>query len=128
MKRMFALVVATFFLASCATVDSLHRGGGGSSFQVRGKTYDEVWKASVRSMSRSLTIVQSRKEFGEIKAEARAGIATWGEVVGVFISPARPGATAYFVEVQSLKRAMGQITGQDWEESVKTSIKAELDM
>lgn len=125
---MFALVVATFFLASCATVDSLHRGSGGSSFQVRGKTYDEVWKASVRSMSRSLTIVQSRKELGEIKAEARAGIATWGEVVGVFITPTRPGAAAYFVEVQSLKRAMGQITGQDWEESVKTSIKAELDM
>lgn len=128
MKRAFALVVTAFCLTSCATVDSLNRGGGGSVFEVRGKTYDEIWRASVRSMSRSLTIVQSRKDFGEIKAEARAGIATWGEVVGVFISPARPGAAAYFVEVQSLKRAMAQITGQDWEESVKTSIKAELDM
>ncbi|WP_140952572.1 hypothetical protein [Cupriavidus pinatubonensis] len=128
MKRTLPLVVATFVLASCATVDSLHRGGGGSSFQVRGKTYDEIWKASVRSVSTGLTIVQSRKEFGEIKAESRAGIATWGEVVGVFISPVRPGAASYTVEVQSLKRSMAQITGQDWEESVKTSIKAELDM
>lgn len=128
MKQILVLIAAVFLLASCATIDTLQQGGGGSVFEVRGRTYDQIWKASVRSMTRNLTIVQSQKETGTIKAEARAGFATWGEVVGVFITPVTPRAPSYFVEVQSFKRSMGQITGQDWEESIKASIKAELDM
>jgi hypothetical protein len=51
---------------------------------------------------------------------------TWGEVVGVFITPTAPTADAYTVEVQSLKRSRVQITGQDWEPSIIAGIKAEL--
>ncbi len=58
-----------------------------------------------------LTLVESNKETGTIKAESRAGMSTWGEVVGVFIRPPQPGATVYVVEVQSLKRSKAQITG-----------------
>ncbi|WP_175852907.1 hypothetical protein [Burkholderia anthina] len=127
-RRSFLLLLAGIAtLPSCATVDSLQPGSG-RKFLVKGKSYDEIWKASVRSTSRNLTIVESNKGTGTIRAEARAGIATWGEVVGVFISPPKSGAPIYTVEVESLKRSRVQITGQDWETSIVTSIQAELDM
>lgn len=127
-RRHFLLLLATVAaFPSCATVDSLQPGSG-RKFLVQGKTYDDIWKASVRSMSRNLTIVESDKSRGLIRSEARAGIATWGEVVGVFISPSQPGAPVYTVEVESLKRSMVQITGQDWATAIITSIQAELDM
>ena len=53
-------------------------------------------------------------------------MATWGEVVGVFITPTTPNAHSYNVEVVSLKRSAMQITGQDWTRTVITGIKAEL--
>lgn len=121
------LILCVFvLLAGCATVDSVGPGKGGSTFEVRGKTYDEVWKAAVVTTSRSLTIVESNKQYGTIRAEKSAGMATWGEVVGVFIQPATPGASAYTIEVQSLKRMSIQITGQDWTATVVSGIKAEL--
>lgn len=126
-RRFLLLLAAIATLPSCATVDSLQPGSG-RKFLVQGKSYDEIWKAAVRSMSRNLTIVESDKTRGLIRSEARAGIATWGEVVGVFISPPNPGAPTYTVEVESLKRSMVQITGQDWETAIITSIQAELDM
>jgi len=118
--------VALFFLSGCATIDTLQPGAGGSTFEVRGKTYDEVWKAVVTTASRSLTIVESNKDKGTLRAEKGAGISTWGEVVGVFVSPYENGAPLYTVEVQSLKRSRMQITGQDWSTTMISGIKAEL--
>lgn len=120
-----ALCVA---LAGCATTDSLQQGSGGSTFEVRGKSYDEIYRAAVRAVRANLTIVESNKDSGTIKAESRAGMSTWGEVVGVFIRPPRQGMDVYVVEVQSLKRVRTQITGQDWTASVIAGMKAELDM
>lgn len=125
MKKMF-FVLLLLGLQGCATVDTLHQGNG-QSFMITGKTYDEVWRAVVRSTSRSLTIVESDKSMGILKAEKAAGVATWGEVVGVFVSPARNGVKNYTIEVQSLKRASFQITGQNWEQTIITGIKAELE-
>ena len=93
---------------------------------MHGKSYDEIWKASVRAMTSNLTIVESDKASGNIKSEARAGIATWGEVVGLFVRPLPANPGSYTVEVKSLKRSRGQITGQNWEPSVVANIKAEL--
>jgi hypothetical protein len=55
-------------------------------------------------------------------------MATWGEVVDVFLRPPQPGASVYIVEVQSLKRVRGQVTGQDWTASISAGIKSELGM
>lgn len=93
----------------------------------RGKSYDEVWKAVVRTASRSFAIVESSKETGTLKAEKPAGMTTWGEVVGIFIKPTSNGAPVYAIEVQSLKRYQVQVTGQDWTTTMITGIKAELD-
>lgn len=125
MKAILSLLLLSLICA-CATIGSLQPGSGGSTFEVRGKSYEEIWKASVRAMSSNLTIVESDKASGSIKSEARAGMATWGEVVGLFIRPTTATADTYTVEVLSKKRVQTQITGQNWEPSVIANIKAEL--
>lgn len=127
MNRLSLSAFVFLTLAGCATVDTLQPGTGGSTFEIRGKTYDEVWKAVIRTAGRSLTIVESNKETGTLRAEKGVGVATWGEVVGVFVRPTKNGAPSYTVEVQSLKRAMLQLTGQDWTTTLKSGIQAELD-
>jgi uncharacterized protein YceK len=113
-------------ISGCATIDTLQPGTGGSTFEVRGKSYDEIWKAVVTTAGRTLTIVESNKETGTLRAEKGAAMATWGEVVGIFVRPASNGAPVYTVEVQSLKRSRLQITGQDWTTTMISGIKAEL--
>ncbi len=127
MKNFLSALISAFVVVGCATSDSLGKGRGGSTFEVRAKSYDEVWKAAVRTASRSLTIVESNKEDGVLKAEKGAGMATWGEVVGIFITPSKNESTTYTVEIQSLKRATGQLTGQDWTMTMKSGILAELE-
>ena len=79
MKQLIA-ALAILVLAACATTDSLQPGTGGSTFEVRGKSYDEIWKAVVTVAGRSLTIVESDKSAGVLKAEKGVGLTTWGEV------------------------------------------------
>jgi hypothetical protein len=126
MARLLSWFIIGLFVTGCATIDSVAPGTGGSTFEVRGKTFDEIWKAVVVTASRSLTIVESNKETGSLRAEKGAGLATWGEVVGVFVRPTTNGAPVYTVEVQSLKRSRMQITGQDWTSTMIAGIKAEL--
>lgn len=127
MRHWIIGIIGALSIAGCATTDTLQPGTGGSTFEVRGKSYDEVWKAVVRTASRSLTIVESNKETGTLKAEKAAGMTTWGEVVGIFVRPTSNGAPVYTVEVQSLKRSRAQISGQDWTTTMISGIKAELD-
>ncbi|CAH1386594.1 hypothetical protein [Candidatus Nitrotoga sp. M5] len=122
-----AAIFALLSISGCATTDALQPGTGGSTFEVRGKTYDEVWQAVLRSAGRSFTIVENNKESGTLKAERGVGLTTMGEVVGVFVSPASNGAPVYAIEVQSLKRSKLELTGQDWTSTIITGIKAELD-
>ena len=126
MKALLLVLSLVVVLTGCATTDSLQPGTGGSSFEVRGRSYDEVWKAVVTVAGRSLTIVESNKEAGILKAEKGVGLTTWGEVVGIYVQPARSGAAVYTVEVQSLKRSRAQITGQDWTTTMVSGIRAEL--
>lgn len=127
MRYWYICLLVSLSLVGCATINTLQPGTGGSTFEVQGKSYDEIWKAVVRTASRSLTIVESNKEAGTLRAEKGAGMATWGEVVGIFVSPTTNGSTVYTVEVQSLKRSQVQITGQDWTSTMISGIKAELD-
>lgn len=127
--RIITALVAAFcclFVSGCNTVDSVQPGKG-QKFTVTSKSYDQVWKAAVTVVSRQLTIVEESKTAGSLKAESKAGFATYGEVVGVFIHPAGVNAASYEIEVVSLKRAQAiQITGQDWTNTIIVGIKAEL--
>ena len=127
MRRWIICLFVALSISGCATIDTLQPGTGGSTFEVRGKSYDEIWRAVVRTASRSLTIVESNKETGTLRAEKGVGMATWGEVVGIFVHPTSNGTPVYTVEVQSLKRSRVQITGQDWTSTMISGIKAELD-
>jgi len=125
--RKYLLVLLLLMFTGCATIGTLHPGSG-RTFEVNDRNYNEVWKAAIRVAGRNLTIVQSNKDSGIIKAEARVGLATWGEVVGIFITPTREGEKKYNVEVVSQKRSRLQITGQNWEETIVSGIKVELDI
>lgn len=123
-RSTFILVMSLLF--GCATVDSLQPGGG-EKIVVRGHTYAEVWKAANRAMSHQLTIVSANRTTGAIRAEKAVGMATWGEVVGVFISPPDEKGTVFTVEAVSLKRSRLQLTGQDWALTVLQGIQVELE-
>ena len=125
-RSLLVLPLAAALLPGCATIDSPMPGRGGSSFEVRGKSYDEIWRAVSATASRSLTVVEDNKDSGTLRAERGAGLTTWGEVVGIFVRPARNGAAMYTVEVQSIKRSTVQLTGQDWTQTMISGIKAEL--
>jgi hypothetical protein len=99
----------------------------GTSFTVQGHSYNEVWNAAVVAMTRQLTIVSQDKSTGEIRAEKGVGMATWGEVVGVFISPPNPSAKTFTISVDSKKRDTFQITGQDWTQNIIADMQAQLD-
>lgn len=125
MKTLIALALLT--LSGCATIDTLQPSAGGSTFEVTNKSYTQVWKAATRAAATNLTIVEQSKEKGIIKSEKGVGMATWGEVVGIFITPPNVDAEKYTVQVQSFKRSRLQITGQDWTQTVIANIKNELE-
>lgn len=115
------------FVTGCATVEDL-KPGTGSTLDITGRTYEQIWKASVAAANKNLTVVYTNKSRGEIRAEAAAKIASWGEVVGVFITPPTENARRYTVEVVSQTRSKVQMTGQNWERSILSSIQIDLDL
>ena len=117
------VLVLTIFLTGCASINSLEPGNGQRIF-IKDHSYKEIWRAAVQAVGSSLTIVQTNEKMGVIKAEAPAGMTTWGEVVGVFITEYNDG---YYVEANSQKRSKLQITGQNWEKTVLSLIEVNLD-
>lgn len=128
MKTAMTAFFAVLLMSGCSTIDSVRPGAGGSTFDIQGKTYSQVWNAAIETVSSQLTIVGANRQTGDIRAEKGVGLATWGEVVGVFIRPTIANADIYTVEVQSLKRSALQITGQNWTNTVVEGIKARLDL
>jgi len=117
---------AAIFLSGCATVGGLSPGQGRSTV-INETSFATVWKAAMNCVSRNLTIVESDKEQGRIKAEHGVTGFSWGEVVGVFISRLGGGTSSIPVEVVSRKKMRTQITGPDWEPTIMECIKAECD-
>lgn len=114
--------------SACSTIDSLEPTDSGITVEVAHKPYAEVWKSSVNAMSTNLAIVEMDKRAGVIKSEAPAGMATWGEVVGLFISPTTKTSDRYTIHIVSKTRSTYQITGQNWAPSVAARIQADLDI
>ena len=128
MKYLVVGIIFSLVAAGCATIDSLQPGGGGKTFEVRGKSYNVVWNAAVSAASHSFTIVENNKEEGNLRAEKGTELGTTcGEMLDIFIRPTTSDASVYTVEVQTVKRARLQITGQDWTSTIISEIKADLD-
>ncbi|MBV7552058.1 hypothetical protein KW841_06805 [Pseudomonas sp. PDM28] len=125
--KVLAVGALCLWVAACSTVDGLQPSDRGVTVEISNKTYNEVWKSSVSAMSTNLAIVEINKSAGVIKSEAPAGMATWGEVIGLFVTPISKTADTYTIRIVSKKRSTYQITGQDWAPSIAARIQADLD-
>jgi hypothetical protein len=118
-------VVAVVQLTGCAGIDTVRPATGeGSKFTVYRRSYDQIWNAALSVAGKRLTLVETDKSSGVIKAEALDR--TFGEVLGIFITPPRDGQRKYVVEVLSLLKHRPQIPGKDSEPEVIAQIKAKL--
>lgn len=127
LPRFVGVALLASSMSACSTIDSLQPTDKGITVEVENKPYAEVWKSSVNAMSTNLAIVEMDKSAGVIKSEAPAGMATWGEVVGLFITPTTKVAGSYQIHVVSKTRSTYQLTGQNWAPSVAARIQADLD-
>jgi hypothetical protein len=125
LKGLLLFLVAVLQLTGCASIDTIRPGSGeGSKFTVYRRGYDEIWNAAVSVAGQRLTLVETDKHTGMIKAEALD--TTFGEALGIFISPPRAGEKKYLVEVLSLLKNRPQIPGKDAEPQVIGEIKTKL--
>jgi hypothetical protein len=127
LKGVIVFLIAIVQLTGCTSIDSVRPGTGeGSKFTVYRRSYDEVWNAAVSVAGQRLTLVETDKRTGIIKAEALDS--TFGETLGIFINPPRDGEKKYVIEVLSLLKNRPQIPGQDAEPQVIDDIKTKLDI
>jgi hypothetical protein len=126
-KGLILFLLAVLQLTACAGIDTVRPGSGeGSKFTVYRRGYDEIWNAAVSVAGQRLTLVETDKGTGMIKAEALDS--TFGEALGIFISPPRDGEKRYVVEVVSLLKNRPQIPGKDAEPQIIGEIKTKLDI
>jgi hypothetical protein len=126
-KEFIIFLIAALQLTACTGIDNVRPDTGeGSKFAVYRRSYDEIWNAAVSVAGQRLTLVETDKHTGIIKAEALDS--TFGETLGIFINPPREGEKRYVVEVLSLLKNRPQIPGQDAEPKVIDAIKTKLDI
>ena len=71
LKGLLLFLVAVLQLTGCASIDTIRPGSGeGSKFTVYRRSYDEIWNAAVSVAGQRLTLVETDKHTGMIKAEA----------------------------------------------------------
>lgn len=125
--RLVGVALLACGVTACSTIDGLEPTDKGITVEVAHKPYAEVWKSSVNAMSTNMAIVEMDKSAGVIKSEVPAGMATWGEVVGLFITPTAKISDSYKIHIVSKTRSTYQLTGQNWAPSVAARIQADLD-
>jgi hypothetical protein len=127
LKGVIVTLIAVLQLTGCTGIDSVRPDTGeGSKFTVYRRSYDEIWNAAVSVAGQRLTLVETDKHTGMVKAEALDS--TFGETLGIFINPPRDGEKKYVVEVLSLLKNRPHIPGQDAEPQVIDDIKTKLDI
>ena len=125
-KIIMVTFIATLQMPGCSNIDSIKPDTGeGSKVTIYRHSYDEIWNAAIDVVGSRLAIVESDKSTGLIKAEAKES--TFGEVVGVFITPNTEGEKKYIVEVLALLKHRPQVPGQDSEPLIINALKTKLD-
>ncbi|MDY7546090.1 hypothetical protein QN360_01950 [Glaciimonas sp. CA11.2] len=127
MKKLFAACIAVLLLASCTTGNDWQSqpNDSGLRFTAKARSYDDVWTAAIRSVTRNLTIMDESKAQGRIRAQSSSGLMSGTEVISVTISPAGRNVPSYLIEVRS-SRSKSLISGPDQTRNIVASIKAEL--
>ena len=125
MKAILA-TLACLPLLACVGTDALQlSNGGGKSYVVIGKSYEQIWRAATVAMSTDMRIVESHKPSGVIKSQVING--TPGKVVGFFVQPTDENAARYTITVVSKKPLQTEFVDRDWEPSVVADFRAALD-
>ena len=125
MKHWIILLFLALSVTGCAGTDSVQSRTWNSNFEVQGKTYDEIWDATRKSVRR-LAQTSGDKAAGTLRAEKRSGRASEGEAVRVTITPAENGADVYSVSVQNILSQAVSGRGQDLASRTAASIQSEL--
>lgn len=134
--KIFSTILISTALVSCNSMSDLARNSGGQSINVSGYSYNQVWDASIATLknekgSRSLdidkdiSIYSSDKSKGEIIANTGFGLASYGEVIGVFITPPK-NASSHKIEVQSKAKMATNVFANDWEGDILSGINKRL--
>jgi len=124
-RKSCIFVLIALLLAGCSGMETVRPDTGeGSKFAVYRRSYDEIWDAAVSIAGQRLTLVEADKSTGTIKAEDLDG--TFGEMLGIFVSPPHDGEKRYIVEVLSLLKNRPQIPGKDAEPQIIAEIKNKL--
>ena len=102
------------------------------------RSYDNIGAAAERAMisggtasagvySGRLKVVHKDKNRGVIKSEEENFLGLTRAYVGLFISPANPGADAYVIEVSKILKSRTEvIQGRDWEVDLLRAIQADV--
>jgi hypothetical protein len=100
--------------------------GTGAQEVFQGHTYDQMWSAAYQVATTNLVVKEHDKAAGKILAEQPVSVWSYGAWVGIYITPATAGASAYTLEVVSRKRLASDIGAEDWETKVLTDVKVAL--
>ena len=109
MKHYIAIVL--FLLSGCATTGTPPV----LEIPVEARSYDDIWDASIAvSRNEGLTVVESNKNTGVIKAEHRYGTGSEKQIIGIFIQPPA-NSTFYTIEVKTLKGSRSLPITHNWD-------------
>jgi len=81
-------------MAGCATMADV-RPGHGRITEISGFTYEQVWAAALRVAATHFKVREADEAKGVIRAERDVDVWSWGEWVGIFITPRAAGASSY---------------------------------
>ena len=107
---------------ACASISDL-RPGDGHAITIDGRAYGDIWNAAMKVANEHVDVCKSDRGTGTILAERDVSFTSWGERVGIFVTPTTEGAPRYRIEVVNRKKSQGQITGQGWEHKVTRVIE-----
>jgi hypothetical protein len=119
------LTLLITLIAGCQTIANVPPGAGKKEM-VEGHTYDQVWGAAYQVAAKHLVVKEHDKAAGTILAEEPISVWSYGAWVGIYVTPATPGARAYTIEVVSRQRVASDIGVPDWETKVLSDVQVAL--
>lgn len=116
-------------LAGCANVSGMRAEDAlpANTLQVTGKTYDEVWTATMKAVRarQDLQLVEADRNTGTIRAESAGGV--YRHNLAVFITSAAPGSTGLVVRAVSGQKG-GPVQLTNYAAAILMNLRADLGM
>ena len=114
-------------VVGCQSASDVKPGDGRKAI-ISGKSYDQIWDATVKVAGEHFEVREQDKARGVILAQRIVSAFGWGSWVGLYVTVTPPvtGATAYTIEVVRREKASGNIGEQDWEYKALRDIYRQL--